>query len=87
MRRSLVNQENDYEDINQIKPEDKAFEEVNPVVYKFIPKGYHSWRQQGYYLVCKSCDLQHAVFIGPNLVMVGERDGKPILEKRKDRKK
>jgi hypothetical protein len=80
-----VNQENDYEDTKETRTDD-TFEEVNQVVYKFIPNGYHTWRQQGYYLVCKSCDLQHSVFIGPHLVMVGEREGKPILEKRQDRK-
>lgn len=67
-------QENNYED--------EAFEQINEVAFRFIPKGYHIWRQQGYYLVCKSCDLQHSVFIGPHLIMVGEKEGKPILKKR-----
>jgi len=61
-------------------------EEVNETyeeVFKFVPKGRHNWRQQGFYLVCKSCDLQHAIFIGPDKVMVGEtKEGKPILKKR-----
>lgn len=60
----------------------EAFSETHQIAYQFIPKGVHQWRQQGYYLVCKSCDLQHSVFIGPNQIMVGEREGKPILKKR-----
>lgn len=53
--------------------------------YTFIPKGRHTYRQNGYYLVCKSCDINHAVFIGPDKIMVGEEeDGTPILKKRID---
>lgn len=61
----------------------EAFSETHQVAYEFIPKGRHTWRQQGYYLVCKSCDLQHSVFIGPSHIMVGEdKEGQPILKKR-----
>lgn len=74
MQRSLVNQE--------IQETNEAFEQTHQIVYQFVPKGYHSWRQMGYYLVCKSCDLQHSVFIGPDHLMVGEKEGKPILKKR-----
>ena len=53
--------------------------------FVFLPKGKHTWRQRGYYLVCVSCELQHAVFIGKDLIMVGEdKNGEPILKKRKD---
>lgn len=52
--------------------------------YTFIPKGDHLWRQQGYYLVCFSCELKHAVFVGKDKVMVGEKGGKPILKNRKE---
>ena len=51
--------------------------------FTFIPKGRHSWRQQGPYLICHSCELKHAVFIGMDKVMVGEDEkGRPILKKR-----
>ena len=63
--------------------QNEVFEETNKEVFRFVPKGRHTWRQQGYYLVCKSCDLQHARYIGPNKIMVGEdKKGRPILEKR-----
>lgn len=61
----------------------EAFEETNDQIFKYLPKGRHTWRQQGFYLVCKSCDLSHAIFIGPNQIMVGEKeDGQPILKKK-----
>jgi hypothetical protein len=47
----MENQESNYDETIE---ETKAFEQVHEVAYKFIPKGYHTWRQQGYYLVCKS---------------------------------
>ena len=51
--------------------------------FSFRPKEIHGWRQQGPYLVCKSCDITHAAFIGMGKVMVGiDEKGKPILEKR-----
>lgn len=66
--------------------EEKQSEEVeeldftNPT-YSFIPKGSHEWRQRGPYLVCKSCELEHAVWIGIDKQMVGvSEDGQPILK-------
>jgi len=67
------------------KPEEEAEGEVldfNTPDFKFTPAGFHDWRQQGYYLVCKSCELQHAVFIGKDKIMVGMDDKGPILKKR-----
>lgn len=59
--------------------------DFNKPSFKFIPSGFHEWIQRGYYLVCKSCELEHGFFIGPEKLMVGrEKDGKPILKKRKD---
>jgi len=70
-----------------VKSNQRKNEEVldfNKPSFAFIPKGNHKWRQQGPYLVCKSCELQHAVFIGMDKVMVGmNKDGKPILKSRK----
>ena len=48
----------------------------------FLPKGNHSYRQAGPYLVCKSCEIQHAVFIGMEKIMTGVKDnGEPIIRK------
>jgi len=50
--------------------------------FKFIPKGSHIWRQQGPYIICKSCELDHAVFIGINKQLIGFTDkGEPIVQK------
>jgi hypothetical protein len=68
-------------------------EEVKPIIeekdlerpdFVFMPKGNHLWKQQGYYLVCNSCDLSHAVFIGKEKMLVGFKDGQPVLKTRKE---
>ena len=65
-------------------------EELNEIAdfskpaFTFQP-GNHSYRQQGFFLVCKSCELQHAVGIGSNQIMVGvDSEGTPILKTRKE---
>jgi len=58
--------------------------DFNKPDYVFVPKGNHDWRQQGYYLVCKSCELQHAIYVGPDKIMVGMDEKGPILKERKD---
>lgn len=51
--------------------------------FSFIPKGSHQWKQHGPYLVCKSCDLDHAVYIGMEKIMIGLNEkGQPILKNR-----
>lgn len=51
--------------------------------FVFEPNQYHEWRQQGYYLVCKSCDIEHAVWIGREKIMVGmNEEGQPIFKDR-----
>lgn len=69
------------------KPEDEQEEKgeildfTNPS-FKFIPKGLHTWRQQGPYIVCKSCELDHAIYIGVNKRLIGFTDkGEPIVQK------
>ena len=52
--------------------------------YKFIPKSYHDWVQRGPYLVCRSCDLDHGVWIGMDKILTGIDDKGPILKNRKD---
>lgn len=52
-------------------------------IFVFKPNEHHDWRQQGPYLVCKSCDIQHAVYVGMGKELIGlDKDGKPILKKR-----
>jgi hypothetical protein len=70
----------DEQEIESIK-EEYNFEKPD---YVFIPSGVHKFHQEGFYLICTSCDLSHATFIGKDRVMVGEKDGQPIIKKRKE---
>jgi len=74
----LVKQQNE-------EKEEEPFEELNfnKPDFTFIPEGRHTYRQEGGYLVCRSCELHHAVWIGMEKQMVGEKeDGTPILKKK-----
>ena len=51
--------------------------------FKFVP-GNHLWKQQGYYIVCYGCELEHAVWLGPDKLMVGVNDKGPIIKTRKE---
>ena len=51
--------------------------------FVFKPNENHSWRQQGPYAVCKSCEIMHATYIGSEVLIVGLDDqGRPLLKKR-----
>lgn len=70
----------------ELKQEEKPlFEEkdTSKPDYKFVP-GNHLWKQEGYYLVCYGCELSHAVWIGPDKMMVGVDDNGPIVKSRKE---
>src|SRR4030042_369476 len=52
--------------------------------FVFLPKGNHDWRQQGYYIVCKSCEIEHASWVGPKKILVGlDEKGQPLFKNRK----
>lgn len=64
--------------------EEQEFVDFDKPSFKFEPNENHDWRQQGPYLVCKSCELTHAVFVGNEKILVGiDEKGKPILKSRK----
>ena len=72
MRARMENEEPESEQIDFTRP-----------AYEFKPNEHHDWRQQGPFLICKSCELQHAVFIGNHKILMGlEEDGKPILKRK-----
>lgn len=67
---------------DEIKEEFEILD-FNKPDFKFMPPGYHEWRQNGPYLVCKSCEVKHAVYIGINKIMVGvDSKNYPKLKKR-----
>ena len=66
----------------EIIPESETLD-FNRPAFVFKPNEQHSWRQQGPYLVCKSCELQHAIYIGMDKLLVGlDESGRPILKDR-----
>ena len=71
---------------NQMEEKDDSVSEqldFNKPDFVFIPNDHHEWRQQGPYLVCKSCEIEHATYIGMEKILVGlNEDGQPILENR-----
>ena len=73
--------------MNQPEDNEKETEELdfNKPTFSFKPNGHHSYRQVGYYLVCKSCEVQHAVWIGPDKILVGfDKEDKAILKTRRE---
>lgn len=59
--------------------------EVLEKVYEFKPSGSCRYKQRGPYLVCVSCEVQHADWIGMDKIMVGEdTKGKPIIKLRSE---
>lgn len=67
---------------NDNEKEEQEILDFNKPDFHFVPKGVHEWRQQGPYLNCFSCDLQHGVYIGVKKQMIGvNAKGEPILKK------
>lgn len=59
--------------------------DFNNPSFTFKPNENHDWKQKGVYLVCKSCEIMHATYIGPDKIMVGlDEQGKPILKNKRD---
>jgi hypothetical protein len=76
LRRPWMKEEKENEEISETL-------DFNKPTYEFIPKGSHEWTQRGPYLVCKSCELEHATWIGMELIMIGlSEGGQPILKRR-----
>ncbi len=78
----MNDQQEENEETRENKEETEVLDFTKPD-YIFLPPGHHTFRQQGYYLVCKSCEISHAVWIGADKIMVGEnKKGQPIIKKR-----
>ena len=64
------------------KPETELLD-FNKPNFEFKPNEHHDWRQKGPYLVCKSCELQHATYIGMDKLLIGLNEkGQPLFKKR-----
>ncbi len=85
MRRRHVSENQQTMEEEQLVEEETQVVDFSKPDYSFIPNGTHLYRQQGPYLICKTCELEHATFIGMDKLMVGvAENGKPILKSRKD---
>lgn len=70
------------EEVLNLKNEEQPYNFDNPE-FVFTPKGVHNWRQEGPYAICRSCDVEHAIWIGMEKIMVGiDEEGRPILKPR-----
>lgn len=76
-----VTQSKGMENEEQDKPEVEQLD-FNNASYSFTPKGVHDWKQRGYYIVCKSCELEHALFIGADKILVGLSEAGPVFKHR-----
>ena len=76
----LVQQMNN--DNQEDKPLQERLDFTRPD-FVFVPKEFHEWRQKGFFLECKSCDLVHAIYIGGDKLLVGlDEEGKPLFKNR-----
>jgi hypothetical protein len=67
----------------EIKEGESEVADFSKPAFVFKSNEQHEWRQQGPYIVCKSCELQHAVFVGMDRILTGlDEKGKPIFKKR-----
>lgn len=68
--------------MNNEEPEDEVLD-FNKPDFTFIPGERHDWRQHGPYIICRSCQLEHASYVGMERLLVGiDDDGKPIFKRR-----
>lgn len=74
------------ENEENIQPQDEPITEnldFTKPDFEFKPKEVHDWRQRGFYLVCKSCEIEHATYIGSEKLLIGlNPDGQPIFKRR-----
>jgi hypothetical protein len=77
-----LNQEQNEEKQEEIVVEEEELNFDKPD-FTYLSPETHQWQQQGPYLICKSCELQHAIYIGMNKLMIGAKEnGEPILKSR-----
>ena len=70
------------EEVLNLKNEEQPYNFDNPE-FVFTPKGFHNWKQEGPYICCRSCDVEHAIWIGMEKIMVGiDEESRPILKPR-----
>lgn len=57
-------------------------DEIRQQAVKKAINSKHTWKQRGVYVICKTCEHEHALYIGTNQLLVGlNDDGTPKLVK------
>lgn len=86
MQKKQTNGQQENEEIEEVKDDsENEVLDFNKPDFVFLPKANHGWRQKGPYLCCLSCEIEHAIWIGTEKMLVGLReDGTPILKTRKE---
>lgn len=74
----MMSSENEPKTITQI--DEVTLNELREKAKEKVQKAQHTWKQRGIWLVCTSCDNSHAVYIGPNKLLVNVENGKPIFK-------
>lgn len=74
---------NNEEDIDIQNPSFTETVDFSNPSFVFVPKEIHNWRQKGFFLECRSCDITHGVYVGPDKILIGiEKDGTPLFKNR-----
>lgn len=82
MRQKKVQENNLVEEVASFSQQE--IEEIRQEAIRKAKSARHKWRQKGRWLVCKSCEFTHAIWIG-NKVMVGEdKQDNPILKDKEE---
>jgi hypothetical protein len=79
----IKNEERNSETEGGVKGVSENFEIDLSTLKSQIKEGLvgHNWIQQGPYLICQSCPLKHATWIGIDRVLTGfDENGVPILK-------
>lgn len=68
--------------LNQTKTEYtlEELEEIKNIAIKQSLTSKHIWRQRGIYVICTSCENEHAIYLGTSKILIGVRDdGSPNI--------
>lgn len=67
------------------QPEVAESMDFNKPDFEFEGTKYtHTWIQRGYEIQCTSCPINHGIRIKPNQIMVGIKDGYPVIKDRSE---
>jgi hypothetical protein len=60
-----------------------AYHDEGEIIIPKIELRGHNWKQKGYTIICESCPLRHAHYIGSDFKLIKIEDGIPKFARRK----